>query len=131
MDSAYAAASLHKAPAACSQTRQVATYNRAMSEAEHPERARPGREITVEDVRQLVGASTPHFALQIRNRIAQLIDGLPGDHPARAEGERELERLRTLGLTGETRGHGGDEILPPLPSLSAVPDSSVSGNRHG
>src|SRR5438270_25245 len=40
-----------------------------MSQAEHPDRLRPGREVTVDDVRQLMGASTPHFALQLRERI--------------------------------------------------------------
>jgi hypothetical protein len=91
-----------------------------MSEAEDPARlARP--DVTVEDVRQLMGASTPHFALQLRNRIARLIRDLPADHPARIEGEREIERLTKLGLTGETRSDidDPDEIdpLPPLPSL--------------
>ena len=68
-----------------------------MSEAENPERAAPDHEVTVEDVRQLMGASTPHFALQLRNRIARLIAPLPADHPARVEGEREIERLTRLG----------------------------------
>jgi hypothetical protein len=64
-----------------------------------------GREITVEDIRSLAGPSTPHFALQIRNRIARLIDPLPSDHPARREGEREIERLTELaGHSGEPRG---------------------------
>ena len=89
-----------------------------MSEAEHPDRFRPDREVTVEDVRQLMGASTPHFALQLRNRIARLIDGLAPDHPARLEGEREIARLERLGYTGEVRGHEGEEGLPPLPSLT-------------
>lgn len=89
-----------------------------MSEAEHPDRALPSREVTVEDIRQLSGASTPHFALQLRNRIAKLIDGLPADHPARAAGEREIARLETLGFDGESRGEAGEEGLPPLPSLS-------------
>ena len=44
-----------------------------MSESESPDRL-SGREITVEDVRALAGPSTPHFALQIRNRIQRLID---------------------------------------------------------
>ena len=88
-----------------------------MSEAEHPERRRPGHEVTVEDVRQLMGASTPHFALQLRNRIANLIRDLPADHPARIEGEREIERLRELGLLGEFRGAPHEEGLVPLPSL--------------
>ena len=90
-----------------------------MSEAEHPDRARPRREATVEDVRQLSGASTPHFALQLRNRIARLIDGLPAGHPARVEGEREIARLESIGYRGEVRGHPGEEGLPPLPSVSA------------
>ena len=76
-----------------------------MSEYERPDRME--REPTVEDVRQLMGASTPHFALQIRNRIRNLIDGLPPDHPARVEGEREIARLEQLAVDGEHRGAGG------------------------
>ena len=55
---------------------------------------KPGRQPTVEDVRQLMGASTPHFALQLRNRIRKLIEGLPPDAEARIEGEREMPSLR-------------------------------------
>jgi hypothetical protein len=88
-----------------------------VSEAESPIRKAPGHEVTVDDVRQLMGASTPHFALQIRNRIARLISGLPADHPARIEGEREIARLRELGLLGEFRGVPHEEGLEPLASL--------------
>jgi len=91
-----------------------------VSQAEEPERlrrAQGGREVTVEDVRRLMGASTPHFALQLRNRIANLIAGLPAEHPARIEGEREIDRLERLGLSGETRGEPGEGEEPPLPSL--------------
>jgi hypothetical protein len=102
-----------------------------VSEAEHPDRARAHRKVSVEDIRQLTGASTPHFALQIRNRIAKLIYELPPQDPARIEGEREIERLEKLGLLGEFRGEAGEEILPPLPSLSAVPDAGTSGRLHG
>jgi hypothetical protein len=73
-----------------------------MSEFERADRLH--REPTVEDVRQLMGASTPHFALQLRNRIKTLIDGLPEGHPARVEGEREIERLDQLALGSERRG---------------------------
>jgi hypothetical protein len=92
-----------------------------MSEAEDPERlarAREAQQVTVEDVRQLMGASTPHFALQLRNRIAKLIADLPEDHPARMEGEREIARLERLGLVGEVRGEGPHDGEAPLPSLS-------------
>jgi hypothetical protein len=88
-----------------------------MSQAENPERLRAGREVTVDDVRQLMGASTPHFALQLRERIKKLIRDLPADHPARTEGEREIARLDRLAYAGEVRGHPGEESLPRLPSV--------------
>ncbi len=75
-----------------------------MSESEDPDRL-SGREITVEDVRALAGPSTPHFALQIRNRIARLVEPLPADHPARIEGERQIARLTQLAQhSGDPRG---------------------------
>ena len=88
-----------------------------MSQAEDPRRV-AADEVSVEDVRQLMGASTPHFALQLRNRIAKLIAGLAPEHPARVEGEREIARLEALGLTGEVRGEGAGEGERPLPSLT-------------
>jgi hypothetical protein len=102
-----------------------------MSEAEHPIRRRADHEVTLDDVRQLMGASTPHFALQIRNRIARLIDGLPPGNPARVEGEHEIARLTRLGFSGEVRGLEGEEGLPPLPSLSEAPSPTPSGEQHG
>ena len=74
------------------------------------------REPTVEDVRQLMGASAPHFALQIRNRIDNLVGALPPDHPARIEGEREMERLERLAVDGEHRGPSvpGEPELPSI-----------------
>jgi hypothetical protein len=93
-----------------------------LSQAEDPEnvRKRDAHEVTVEDVRRLMGASTPHFALQLRDRIANLIAGLGEGDPARIEGEREIARLERLGFSGEVRGEAsdpGERPLPPLPSL--------------
>ena len=91
-----------------------------MSQAEDPRlnSKASAHEVSVEDVRKLMGASTPHFALQLRNRIAKLIAELPADHPARLEGEREIARLQRLGFDGETRGEGAAEGERPLPSLN-------------
>jgi hypothetical protein len=76
-----------------------------MSEAEDPERLR--REVTVDDIRALVGPATPHFALQIRNRIRRLVAPLAPDHPARVEAERHIPRLEELARhSGEPRGLG-------------------------
>jgi hypothetical protein len=95
-----------------------------MSEAEHPERRSPDREVGVEDVRQLMGASTPHFALQLRNRIARLIDPLPAGHPARALGEQEITRLTALGFHGETRGHHAEAGMRTLRSVTDTGEPS-------
>lgn len=86
-----------------------------MSEYERADRTE--REPTVEDVRQLMGASTPHFALHLRNRIRNLIAGLPPDHPARAEGEREIARLEKLAFGSERRGpiQAHEQGLPSYP----------------
>ncbi|MBX5469301.1 MAG: hypothetical protein IRZ21_05310 [Thermoleophilaceae bacterium] len=86
-----------------------------MSEFERPDRLQ--REPTVEDVRELVGASTPHFALHVRNRIRNLIAGLPEDHPARVEGEREIARLERIAFEGEHRGQPSAPGERPLPSI--------------
>jgi hypothetical protein len=90
-----------------------------VSQAENPQTLRKEREgaVSVEDVRKLMGASTPHFAMQLRARIVKLIAGLPADHPARIEGEREIERLTRLGFAGEVRGEAGPPGERTLPSL--------------
>ena len=74
-----------------------------MSERERHDRL-TGRQITVEDVRALAGPATPHFALQIRNRIARLVEALPAEDPARIEGDRQIARLTELAEhSGEPR----------------------------
>ncbi len=95
-----------------------------MSEFEQP--GRMGREPTVEDVRQLMGASTPHFATHLRNRIGSLIRGLAPDHPARILGEREIARLDQVALGSERRGAQGHGE-PAMPSLRQghVPESGT------
>ena len=82
-----------------------------MSESERPDRLAPGRAVTVDDIRALAGPATPHFALQVRNRIRRLIGSLPAGDPARAEGERQIAKLEELSKhSGEPRGMGrGDE----------------------
>ena len=69
-----------------------------------------------------MGASTPHFALQLRNRIARLIAPLPADDPARIEGEREIARLEKLGYAGEFRAR---------PHEDGIPAAALAGRRRG
>jgi hypothetical protein len=76
-----------------------------VSEAENPQLLAQGGDVTAEDIRALAGASTPHFALQVRNRIRRLIEPLPAGHPARLEGERKIARLEQLAdNSGDPRG---------------------------
>ena len=86
-----------------------------MAEAEQPERLQ--RRVTVDDVRQLMGGSTPHFALQLAGRIRRLIAGLEPDDPARRLGEQEIARLEMLAVRGEVRGEGFQDGQRPLPSV--------------
>jgi hypothetical protein len=85
-----------------------------VSEAERPDRLASDRRATVEDIRALAGPATPHFALQIRNRIRRLIDALPPDDPARIEGEHQIARLNELAQhSGEPRGIGPGRPAAP------------------
>jgi hypothetical protein len=90
-----------------------------MSQSEDPRRLRAEHEVTLEDVRALMGASTPHFALQIRTRLRALAAGLPLDHPARLEAEREIARLDEIAFDGEIRGHAAEAGMTPLRSVTA------------
>ena len=78
-----------------------------MSETENPQRLNPSHDVSVEDIRALTGAVTPHFALQVRNRVRRLVEGLPSEDPARIEGERRIAELEELARhSGEPRGPG-------------------------
>jgi hypothetical protein len=99
-----------------------------VSEFESPERT--GREPTVEDVRELVGPSTPHFAPHIRNRIRSLIAGLPEGHPARVEGEMHIERMNRIAFEGERRGPAqeGERELPSVRASGGSDGGGSAGN---
>jgi hypothetical protein len=89
-----------------------------MSEAQSPAERDLGTAVTIDDLRELTGAATPHFAQQIRNRVARLIDGLPADDPVRRVGEAEIRRLTALGRSGEVRGGSAQPGMPGLPSTA-------------
>ena len=101
-----------------------------MAEAEQPHRLRPEHTVTVEDVRQLMGASTPHFALQLRNRIAKLVRHLPDTDPAKQLARAEIARLERLAFTGEIRGEQGQEGEEALRSNDPdAPTRRIPGAR--
>jgi len=89
-----------------------------MSSYESPELSSPNHRVTVEDIDKLTGATTPHFALQVRERIKKLIADLPADDPARLAGDQEIARLSGLGSSGEVRGTPNEPTLTPLDSVT-------------
>jgi hypothetical protein len=103
-----------------------------MAQMEQPERLRPDHQVTVDDVRQLMGASTPHFALQIRARLRRLAAGLSPDDPARRLAEVEMARLERLAFAGEIRGEGYQDGQRALPSLGEdEPSRYIEGPTTG
>jgi hypothetical protein len=83
-------------------------------------------EPTVDDIDALVGASTPHFAYQLRARVAELIAELPRDHPVRRYGEEKMELLDRLGHASTKAEDGGFEPRTrlgweSLPSAASLP----------
>ncbi len=96
-----------------------------MAQAEQPERLQPGHQVSVDDVRQLMGASTPHFALQLRQRIRRLIAGLGPEDPARVLGEAEIARLESIAVTGEVRGEDAQEGMRTLASVDETASPRV------
>lgn len=72
-----------------------------------------------DELAQLVGAATPHFAFQTRDRVAQYAAALPPDHPRQAELARHLDYLDHLGFDGETAGATTLD-LPPRESVPGL-----------
>ena len=87
-----------------------------MSGSERADRLASDHVVTVEDIRELVGPATPHFALQLRDRVRRLIDPLSPDDPARIEGERAIQELERIARDGQISGPVQKNELP-LPSL--------------
>jgi len=68
-----------------------------------------------DELAMLVGAAVPHFALQIRGRVAEYAATLPADHPRQPELARHLEHLDALAADGQP-GEGPVD-LPSRASL--------------
>ena len=66
-------------------------------------------EPTRDDIDALVGPATPHFAYQLRARVRELIQDLPGDHPVRRYGEEKMELLDRLGHASSLAESGDRE----------------------
>jgi len=75
---------------------------------------------TIEAIDALVGPATPHFAMQLRARVEELIADLPEDDPVRNYGEGKIDLLERLAFASskaedspkESRSRIGWDELP-------------------
>ena len=63
-------------------------------------------EPTIADVDALVGPATPHFSMQLRARVRDLVRELPPDHPVRLYGEEKMELLERLAFASSKAEEG-------------------------
>ena len=80
-------------------------------------------ELTRDDIDELVGPATPHFAYQLRARIRKLISELPDDDPVRRYGEEKMELLDRLGYASSKAEEGGREPREK-PGWREIPSSA-------
>jgi hypothetical protein len=89
-------------------------------------------EVTRDDIDELVGPATPHFAYQLRARVDEMVKALPSDHEVRRYAEEKMELLDRLGHASsraedgpvEPRSRVGWETIP-----SAAPASDPLPRR--
>jgi hypothetical protein len=63
-------------------------------------------EVTRDDIDELVGPATPHFAYQLRARIEELVSDLPEDHEVRRYAGEKMELLDRLGHSSSRAADG-------------------------
>ena len=64
---------------------------------------------TIDAIDALVGPATPHFALQLRARVEELIEDLPEDDPVRRYGEDKMDLLDRLAFASSKAEDGPKE----------------------
>jgi hypothetical protein len=89
-------------------------------------------EPTRDDVDALAGPATPHFALQLRARLRELVRGLPESHDVRRYAGQKMELLERLALASSKAEQGQrepatrlgwDEIPSSAPADAPLPRS--------
>jgi hypothetical protein len=88
------------------------------------------REPTTQDIDELIGPATPHFAYQLRARIEELMLDLRADHPVRRYAEEQMAQLDHLGHASSKAEEGAreartrigwDEIPSSAPAYDPLP----------
>ncbi len=72
-----------------------------------------------DELARLVGSATPHFALQIRDRVVAFRDALPEGDARRPALDAQVARLERLAVDGVDTGAEPAD-LPARPSLEGL-----------
>jgi hypothetical protein len=78
---------------------------------------------TIDDIEALVGPATPHFALQLRARVEELIGDLPPEHEVRRHGEERMALLEQLAYAS-SKADEGEREPPTRPGWERLPSSA-------
>jgi hypothetical protein len=78
---------------------------------------------TIDDIDALVGPATPHFAMQLRARVEELILDLPEGDPVRRHGETQMELLERLAYAS-TKADEGDREPRTRPGWGEIPSAA-------
>jgi hypothetical protein len=81
------------------------------------------RKPTRDDVDELVGPATPHFAYQLRARVRELVHDLPEDDEVRRYAEEQIELLDRLGHAS-SRAEEGPRVARDRPGWQEIPSSA-------
>ena len=95
--------------------------------AEEPVEARV--EPTRDDVDELVGPATPHFAMQLRARVRALVRDLPEDHPLRQYANEKIALLERLAYAS-SKAEEGPEEPPTRPGWEELPSHGRASEPH-
>jgi hypothetical protein len=86
-------------------------------------------EPTIDDVDELVGPATPHFAMQIRARVRDLVRDLSADHPVRRYAEANIELLERLAFATSKAEEGPIESRSRL-GWEEIPSHAPVADPH-
>ena len=81
------------------------------------------RKPTRDDIDELVGPATPHFAYQLRARVRELVRELPEDEDVRRYAEEQIELLDRLGYAS-SKAAEGPRVARDRPGWQEIPSSA-------
>jgi len=80
-------------------------------------------EPTRDDIDALVAPATPHFAYQLRARVAELVRDLPEGNEVRRYAEEKMDLLDRLGHASSKADEGQRES-PARPGWDTIPSAA-------